>query len=195
MPITSRLMTSAFAIMAAASAFALLGAARPAAAQNAVLSNSDTAPVAIVRAGAFLPFNSQLKDSVGKIFYSGGLDYIVHREPTVSRTEVSLDYIERSSGGNTARIIPLTIGQFMLHSPTGQVTPYLGFGAGAYFIHQNGLDSAGVRDSENKTAIGGFIAAGLDLPDNWIVEARYHLIQKVGLYNSSGLELMAGIKF
>lgn len=193
MPITSRLRTSV-AVAAAASAFAFLGAARPATAQSAPYVG-DHAPVAIVRAGAFLPFNSQMKDNVGKIFYGGGLDYIIHREPTVSRTEVSVDYIERSSGGNDARIIPLTIGQFMLHGSSGEVTPYLGFGAGAYFIHQSGLDASGARENDNKTAIGGYIAAGLDLPDNLIVEARYHIIQKVGLYNSSGLQLMAGIKF
>ena len=194
MRFSPRLRTAVLSTVAASGALALLGVVRPAAAQT--LSPPDNHdPIAVVRASLYFPFNSQLKDNVGKTFYGGGLDYILHRQQGQGRTELSVDYIERSSGGNTARIIPLTVGQFTYPISQASVRPYFGFGAGAYFIHQKGPDSSGVEQSEDKTAIGGFVAAGLDLPDNFILEARYHLIQNVGLYKSSGLQVSAGYRF
>lgn len=195
MRFSSRLRTATLSAVAVSGALVLLGAVRPVAAQTISLPDNSNTPVAVVRADLYFPFNSLIKNDVGKTFYGGGLDYIIQRQQSEGKTELSVDYIERSSGGNDARIIPVTIGEFTFGNPSGNTRPYFGIGAGAYFIHQKGPDNTGLEQSQDKTAVGGYFAAGLNLPDNFILEARYHLIQKVGIYNSSGLQVSAGFRF
>ncbi len=189
------LKTTVLSTAVAAGAFALLGAGRPASAQTDIPTASEQPPIVTVRGGVYFPFNSRLKANSGKTFYGGGLDYRIQGQPGVTRTELSVDYIERSSGGNTIRIIPVTVGQFALQLGQGTVHPYVGFGAGAYFVHENLPDNNDIQQNTNKVAIGGYVGAGLDLPSNLMVEARYHLIEKVGTYEPSGLQVMAGIRF
>ena len=190
-----RLRTVALSSAVAAGALALLGPARPAAAQGDVPTTSVSQPIVTVRGGVYLPFNSALKNASGKTLYGGGLDYNLQQKVGQSRTELSADYIERSSGGHTIRIFPVTISQFSIQSGQGGIRPYFGVGAGAYFINQTLPDSFGNNQTTNKTAIGGFLGAGLDLPSNLMIEARYHIIQKVGAYKADGLQLMAGFRF
>ncbi|MGC4099400.1 MAG: hypothetical protein QM706_20035 [Nitrospira sp.] len=125
----------------------------------------------------------------------GRPDYAFQQKPGLSRSNISLDYIERSSGGNTIRIFPVTVSQFSDSHGTGPIRPYYGIGAGVYFVRQNVPNDVGVQESRHKTALGGFLAAGLDLPSNLLVEARYHYITKVNDVNSSGLQVMVGIRF
>lgn len=181
------------AALAAVTAPALLGAARPAAAQ--ALPDTKAPPIVTIRGGVYLPFNTRAKNDVGKTWYGGGVDYTFQQTPGVARTNVSLDYIERNSGGNTVRIVPLTVSQITLQNPEGTVRPYFGVGGGAYFIHQSVPNTIGVQENTNATAIGGFFVAGLDLPGNVMVEGRYHIISKVGSVNSGGLQLTAGVRF
>ena len=77
------------------------------------------------------------------------------------------------------------------------MNPYFGIGVGVYFLHQDLNDTSGslTAQNTNKTAIGGFLAAGLDLPANLLIEARYHILQPEGGTNADGLQLMAGIRF
>jgi outer membrane protein W len=195
MRIHPRLRTVALSAAAASGVLTLLAAARPAAAQTELPTASDNQPIAALRGGVYFPFNSNLKNNGGKTLYSGGLDYVIQHKVGQNRTELSVDYIERSSGGHDIRIIPVTIGSFTLQSGQNGVRPYVGVGVGAYFVHQNLPDDSGVNQNSNKVAIGGYIGAGLDLPSNFLVEARYHILQRVGTYNSDGLEVMAGIRF
>lgn len=187
-----------FRKLAAASAavgvgvLALLSVARPATAQ--ILPDTPKPPVLTVRGGVYFPFNARAKNSIGKTWYGGGLDYAFQQTAGVSRTCVGLDYIERSSGSNTVRIIPLTVSQFSEQGSANGIRPYFGVGAGAYFVHQDIPNDIGVRENTNATALGGFVAAGLDLPGNFLVEARYHYITKVGSSNNSGLQVMAGVR-
>ncbi len=162
---------------------------------------TDTAapPIAAVRGGAYFPFNSRIKNTVGKTWYGGGLDYTYGQKAGLSRSILSLDYIERSGGGGTVRLIPVTIGQFTVqggsNSQGSSVKPYFGVGVGAYFVHQTIPNDVGIIETNNVTTIGGYVAAGLDLPSNLLLEARYHILPKVGSANSSGLQLMGGFRF
>lgn len=180
-------------LSALAGASALIGTARPAAAQG--LPDTKKPAIVTIRGGVYFPFNARAKAAVGKTWYGGGLDYTFQQTPGVTRTNLSLDYIERNSGGNVVRIIPLTVSQFTLQNAQGTVRPYFGVGGGVYFIHQSVPNDVGIQENTNATALGGFIAAGLDLPGNVLVEGRYHIISKVGSINSSGLQLMAGVRF
>ncbi|MDQ2686753.1 MAG: hypothetical protein M3Y28_02685 [Armatimonadota bacterium] len=181
-------------LTALAAASALLGAARPAAAQG--IPDTKKPTIGTVRAGLYFPFNSRAKNNVGKTWYDVGLDYTVHQTPGISRTNISLDYIERNSGGNDIRVVPLTVGQFTEHGEAGAtVRPYYGFGLGVYFVHENVPNSIGVQENKNGTAFGGFLAAGLDLPSNFLIEGRYHIISNVGSVNAGGLQVMAGLRF
>ena len=181
------------ALTALAGASALLGAARPAGAQG--LPDTKKPAIVTIRGGAYFPFNSRAKQVIGKTWYGGGLDYTFQQTPGVSRTNLSLDYIERNSGGSDIRIIPLTVSEFSQQNPEGTIRPYFGVGGGVYFIHQNAPNDIGFQQNNNSTTLGGFVAAGLDLGSNFLVEGRYHIISKVGSINSSGLQVMAGVRF
>lgn len=195
MRIYPRLRTVALSAVAAGGALTLLTAVRPAAAQTNLPTAADNQPIATVRAGVYFPFNSKLKNNGSKALYAGGLDYTIQHKTGVNRTVLSVDYIEKTGGGHDVRIIPVTIGSFALQTGQGSVRPYFGVGAGAYFIHQNLPDDSGANQNTNKVAIGGYLGAGVDFSSNLLLEARYHIIQKVGGYNSGGLEVTAGIRF
>lgn len=180
-------------LTALAGASVLLGAAPPATAQG--LADTKKPTIGTIRLGTYFPFNAAAKDTIGKTWYGGGLDYTFQQTPGVSRTNLSLDYIERSSGGNTLRLIPVTVSQFTEHGGENSVRPYFGLGGGVYFIHQNAPNSIGFQENKNATSLGGFLAAGLDLPNNFLIEGRYHIVSKVGDINSSGLQVTAGLRF
>lgn len=190
-----------FAVLTVPGILALAFAATSAQAQTP--PDTKSPPVFAVRAGAYFPFNSTTKREVGKTWAGGGLDYSVQQKPGASRTILSVDYIERSSGGSTIRLIPVTFGQFTLQGANeGQhnnVRPYLGIGVGAYFVHQtvpSTLPTAQVTAQHNDTTtIGGYLGAGLDISTNFLVEARYHILPKIGGINSSGLQITAGVRF
>ncbi len=168
-------------------------------AQAQTPADTKSPPVAAVRLGAYFPFNRTAKNFVGKTWAGGGLDYAFQQKPGLSRTLLSVDYIERSSGGSTIRLIPVTIGQFQLQGAgegqNNNVRPYLGIGVGAYFVHQNLPQTDGTMHSNDTTTIGGYLGAGLDISSNFLVEARYHILPKVGGVNSTGLQLTAGVRF
>ncbi len=180
---------------------ALAFAAPSAQAQTPPDTKSPT--VFAVRGGAYFPFNRTTKNEVGKTWAGGGLDYVIQQKPGLSRTLLSVDYIERSSGGSTIRLIPVTIGEFTLQGAgegqTNNVRPYLGIGVGAYFVHQkvpSVLPTAQAFTQNNDTTtIGGYLGAGLDISSNFLVEARYHILPKIGGINSSGLQITAGVRF
>lgn len=188
------LMPAAFALPGI---FAFALAAAPAQAQTP--PDTKSPPIAAIRAGAYFPFNSTTKSMVGKTWAGGGLDYVIQQKPGLSRTVLSADYIERSSGGSNIRLIPVTIGEFMLQGAgegqNNNVRPYLGIGTGAYFVHQNLPNNTNGDTSKDTTTIGGYLSAGLDISSNFLVEARYHILPKIGGINSSGLQITAGVRF
>ncbi len=185
---------AAFAALACAAALLACGG-RPASAQ-AEPPLTKAPPVATVRGGIYLPFNARVKNAIGNTWYGGGIDYAFQQKPTVSRTVLSVDYIERSTSNYNIRIFPVTIGEFSLSGGAQNgVRPYFGVGAGVYFIRQTIPNDVGFSESNSTTALGGYLAAGLDLPANLMIEGRYHILEKVGSANSSGLQLMAGFRF
>ena len=156
-------------------------------------------PIAAVRVGAYFPFNSYTKNIVGKTWAGGGLDYVIQQKPGLSRTILSVDYIERSSGGSDIRLIPVTIGEFTLQGAgegqSNNVRPYFGIGTGAYFVHENVPGNINGNAKSDTTTIGGYLAAGLDISSNFLVEARYHILPKIGGISNSGLQVTAGVRF
>ncbi len=184
-------------------AFALPGvlvlAFAAASAQAQTPSDTKSPSIAAVRLGAYFPFNRTTKNDVGKTWAGGGLDYNIQQKPGMARTVLSVDYIERSSGGNTIRLIPVTIGEFTLQGAgegqSNNVRPYFGIGTGAYFVHQKLPATDGSTQKNDTTTLGGYLAAGLDISSNFLVEARYHILPKIGGINSSGLQVTAGVRF
>ncbi len=177
----------------------LAALAAPLSAQAQTPADTKSPTVAAIRGGAYFPFNSTTKSSVGKVWAGGGLDYNIQQKPGMTRTVLSVDYIERSSGGNTIRLIPVTIGEFNLQGAgegqNNNVRPYLGLGVGAYFVHQTLPSNQLGNAKSDTTTIGGYLGAGLDISSNFLVEARYHILPKIGGINSSGLQITAGVRF
>lgn len=176
-------------LVALALAGASLAAAHPAAAQN--YTPPGQLPQYTVRVGAFFSGSSVVRHTVGSTSLAAGLDYDVHQEVGTSRTIFSVDYIDRSSGGNDFRMFPVTVGQLVMGSASNNVEPYYGFGTGAYFIHQ---DFGGTQRHDD-VRFGGYVAAGLIYDHYLDLDVRYHLVTSQNNINPSGLELTAGVRF
>lgn len=105
------------------------------------------------------------------------------------RYVVSAGYIQ----GGGLRIVPLTIGRyFSPPNPLGSITGnvYAGVGLGPYFVR-----ASSNGDSQSKTTLGGYAVVGYQLPNPYFVEAKYHLVGKVGGVRPSGLALAVGRRF
>lgn len=180
---------------------ALAIAALPAHAQG-VTVNPQT--VGAIRLGVYLPSSSHVTSPVGKYFPVGGLDY-TFQQSDGNRAQVSLDYTERSSSGSDVRVIPLTVSDLFYSGPrAGGVREYWGVGTGVYFVHvhvPNPISSAGIGAPSQQTVngtdevFGGFLAAGIELPQNVFLDARYHIDGEVDHVSTSGLEVTAGYRF
>ena len=182
-----------FVLTAAAMTLAL-ASGRPAAAQTATTSPSES--TFAIRAGGYIPANSRIETNVGKLFTGAGVDYVMQRNGPLNTTIVSVDYINRESGGRHLRIIPLTFGQVTYSQSSGTSHTYMMYGAGIYFINQTLPDAnTGFNITQNQNAYGGYVGAGVTLSQNLFVEGRYHVLTSVGGVNAGGLQVTAGIRF
>ena len=164
----------------------------------AVHAQSTTSTIGAIRLGEYIPVNSATQQTYGRYYLTGGLDYYFQQNQTTSRSVISVDYTEFSKSGNDIRVIPVTIGQQSMEAARGQsVRPYIGYGVGAYFIHLKDPNDTnfGGSDTENATAFGGFLEAGLDLTTNLFLDARYHIVTPVKSVNTDSLEITAGLRF
>jgi hypothetical protein len=77
----------------------------------------------------------------------------------------------------------------------GTVHPFAGAGLGTYFLQ---LRDNGTNVGDSETKLGGTVFAGAEFftSNTFAVkgEARYHIVQKVGGFNPSGLALTIGVK-
>ena len=77
----------------------------------------------------------------------------------------------------------------------GTVHPFVGAGLGTYFLQ---LRDNGTSVGESDTKLGGTVFAGAEFftSNTFAVkgEARYHIVQKIGGFNPSGLALTIGVK-
>jgi hypothetical protein len=131
------------------------------------------------------------KQVAGSPLYAAEADVIV---PSLSgsKTILTAGFQDRSSNGDSLRVIPLTISQTTaLPNPASMVTGtvYFGLGAGAYLLH---AEKDG--DSKDKTTFGGFGVVGYQFPVVGIfAELKYQLV--AGTANGArpdGLLIMIG---
>lgn len=135
-----------------------------------------------VRGGIWLPVDSTLRD-VANIWAGIGVD--VHF-PTHflknAETVLSVDYLTHSLGGSKGNIFPINLNAYFT-VPHGDQTLYYGFGAGAVI--------ADVR-STSKTVFGLRGVLGLNINDEWFIEANYFWSDKYDDVNSSRASGLAG---
>lgn len=149
-----------------------------------------------IRAGIFFPVGSTLQKKVDSSFPVGGADFVIQRSGISQDTIVSVDYIDRAKGGNHIQVIPVTVGQVSYSSGNaGSMRTYVGYGAGVYFVDQSLPDSNGDQQSNHNTTYGGYFNVGADLTNSIFIDARYHLISKVGPTSASGIEVTGGFRF
>lgn len=151
------------------------------------------------QAGAQVPNLLPLRFKVGVLLpqdggtaFNGEIDLTLPT-PGAARTVLTAGYAETSENGRKLRIIPLTISQvFSPPNPAGRVTGnvYFGLGVGAYLLRASGRGQ-----SESKTRIGGFGVAGYQFPNEYFVEAKYHLADEVGGISPNGVALLLGRRF
>ena len=187
--------TLAFLGTAIASLGCLLAVGRPAAAQ--AVPGPEQMPLFTVRAGGYFLSDTNIRHTIGSSFLCAGLDYAIqHPEGGTNRTIVSVDYIDRSSGSNTLRVFPVTLGQMLLSPEDNGIQPYFGAGAGAYFEHQDfSSDSELNRSAHDNVVFGGYLQAGVEYRKYLALDARYHLVTSSNGVNPSGLELTLGFRF
>jgi hypothetical protein len=147
------------------------------------------------RLGAYFPMNSRLKQNVGNTAFAGGVDYVLSRTGASDESTVSVDYIDRTSGGNQLRMVPVTFGGLHYMDVKAEQRTYVGYGVGAYFVNVSIPNSVGFQETNHTTLYGGYINAGIEFPENVFLDARYHFTQAVGSTNPSGLEVTAGVRF
>lgn len=159
-------------------------------AQKAQAQDTGLVPVR-VKLGVNLIRSGTAKNVAGSTGYGAEADVAIPKLFGVTNTFVSAGLFQNSSGGRI-RMIPVTIGRYFsppnpVSAATGNV--YFGAGLGPYFVHvANGTDT-------NKTTFGGFASVGYQFPNPYFIEAKYHLVGKVGGLNPSSLVIMAGRHF
>ena len=175
-------------------AAALLLAGRPAQAQ-AIAPINYHEPIVAVRGGVYFPINGRIASQVGRTLITGGVDITAAHQTYVSRTVVSVDYLDRTKNGHKLRMIPITVGQFTYLPGSNDFRPYYGFGIGIYLINQDIVSSDGVDQSKNDTGYGAYLGLGSDIGQNFFVEGRYHFVTPVNSTSASGPELNVGVRF
>lgn len=145
------------------------------------------------KVGVNLVRSSATKNFAGSTGFGAEVDASLPRLLGMTKTFISAGYFQNSSNGGKLRMIPITVGRYFsppnpVAGTTGNV--YFGAGLGPYFLRaSNGGGSA------SKTTIGGFASLGYQFPNPYFVEAKYHLVGKVGGLNPSSLVIMAGRHF
>ena len=173
----------------------LLAAGRPAAAQTTI-PGPEANPLFTARVGGYFMNNTTVRHTINSSFLCAGLDYAVQHPANLTRTIVSVDYIDRSNGNNTLRVFPVTAGALLLQPYDNGIQPYYGAGAGGYFVHQdfNNNDNNG-RTSHDNVELGGYVVAGIEYRRYLDLDVRYHLVTSANDINVSGLEITGGFRF
>ena len=152
-------------------------------------------PSLSVRLGAYFPQNERIKKNVGNTQFVAGVDYVLSRNGSSDLSIVSVDYMDRTSGANQLRMIPLTFGGMHYMDVKAETRTYIGYGVGAYFTNVSVPNSVGFQETNHTTLYGGYINAGIEMQGNVFFDARYHITQAVGSTNPGGLEVTAGARF
>lgn len=162
---------------------------------STMASAQDTGLIPLrAKVGVNLTRSSATKNFSGSTGYGAEVDVAIPKFLGIGQTFVSAGYFQNSNNGNKLRMIPVTIGRyFSPPNPVGGLTGnvYFGAGLGPYFLRASGAGGG----STSKTTIGGFATAGYQFPNPYFIEAKYHLVGKVGGLNPSSLVIMGGRHF
>ncbi|MDQ2799597.1 MAG: hypothetical protein M3Y13_08150, partial [Armatimonadota bacterium] len=175
----------------------LAGLGTVAQAQTAA-TDAGTKPISI-KLGVFLPTNSDVKDAVGKSWFSAGAEYafVPSGEGASTSNLVPLVYLDYAGKNNNrtfadtdasgnpvndtlslkASYVGLGAGIRGSSPQAGSsITPYYGAGVGVYFLNATAAVKQGtttVSDSQNKTSIGFKVNGGVEFSGSYFVEAAY----------------------
>ena len=154
-------------------------------------------PIAI-KLGVFLPSNSDLKEVIGKTWFSAGADYAFLQKTGDGQSPAALvplgyvDYAINKSHGITADYIGVGPGaRYYLGAPgTSSLTPYVGAGAGAEVLH-----SSGNGTSLNQTRFGFKVNAGVEFSQTYLFEINYTYPGSLSGTHYDGFNIQVGAKF
>ena len=144
-----------------------------------------------IKLGVFLPTNANLKNGIGKTWFSAGADYAFNKQGAGQGLMplAYVDYAGKSSSGVTVNYVGIGPGVRYYTSPPGtsSLTPYLGAGVGAYFIHATTIS--------NKTRVGFKVNAGLEFNQSYLLEVNYTNAGSVVGTRVDGINVQAGLRF
>ena len=179
---------------AALSALLSLGLSAGASAQSATPAEK---PITI-KLGVFLPSGSTLKNAVSDTWFSAGAEYALVPKPgaeTAAQSFVPLAYLDYAGvnrHGVNADYVGVGPGfRYNLAAPgSSSLVPYVGAGAGAYFLHASGFGG-----SSSKTNFGYRLNAGVEFNQAYLFEINYTDGDSLGGARFGGFNIQAGIKF
>ena len=183
---------------AALAALLSLGLVSGASAQSPVPAEK---PITL-KLGVFLPSGSALKNAVSDTWFSIGAEYAFVPKAgadaaadTAAGSFVPLAYVDYAGSnrhGINANYIGIGPGfRYNLAAPgSGTLIPYVGAGAGAYFLHAKGFGG-----SSNKTNFGYRLNAGVEFNQSYLFEINYTDGNSLGGARFGGFNIQAGIKF
>lgn len=169
-------------------ALTLGGATTQTAQAQTEVSQGSQRPFA-VKIGAFMPVNKEVRTGSGTFVGAFEVDMTIQRFPEKSSVSLlSVGYIAR--GG--LRIVPVTISQIFRdpNNPSGR-DYYYGVGVGLYSARFEREDTS----DRVKNLLGGFGVVGLEVSQNFFVEAKYHIISRYDRKNINGVQVSVGRRF
>jgi hypothetical protein len=142
-------------------------------------------------AGIFLPTQSGMTSGPG---FDGTFEHYLTARDSL---RFGVGWMQPSQTANhnaKMRQVRLT-GELVHNWEGGQVHPFVGAGLGWYFLQPN-VNGSNLGSSATK--FGGTLLGGAEFFTSKTIavkgEARYHIVQKSGAYDPSGLSLSIGLK-
>ena len=152
-----------------------------------------------LKLGVFLPSGSTLKNAVSDTWFSAGAEYAFMPKAagpeTVAKSFVPLAYLDYAvvnRHGVNADYLGIGPGFRYNIATAGSSTliPYVGAGAGAYFLHAKGFGG-----SSSKTNFGYRLNAGVELNRAYLFEINYTDGNSLSGARFGGFNIQAGVKF
>jgi hypothetical protein len=149
-----------------------------------------------IKLGAFLPGGSFLKNATSNSWFSAGAeyDYAPHTAEAAASSLVPLGYIDYAVSnrhGVNADYVGIGPGVRYNLTPAGSstITPYVGAGIGAYFLHASSFGG-----SSNKTNFGYRLNAGVEFNHSYVFEINYTDPESLDHTRFSGFNIQVGAK-
>ena len=147
-----------------------------------------------VKAGVYLPTDSEIRDIFGSLIFVIGLSFDdFSRQADKWRLTVDFDFITGEKDGNKFFAAPVTasIGR-VFGSPEDEFRPYVRLGAGvAYFDYSITRPSTSERFSTKRGGFGADVEVGFFVGDKFRLSAKYVWFSKVDDFDFGGLQLTA----